>query len=223
MIRINGSGISGSGFGRLGLPCSTALIALTLACALRGATADTVPQAAGSDPAASAPADFTVARTGDVHDFDYLLGAWTTQQRRLKARGVGSSEWVESPPNEHCAHRYMDGLAIVEESRFPNQSPAGLFLYTFSVPKKQWAIFWINSKTGQPDPPDVGGFEGKLGRFYAVDVDNGKPIKVRITWTQLDHDHARWEQAFSYDNHTWETNWISEFTRGDPTLICPKP
>jgi len=39
-------------------------------------------------------------------------------------------------------------------------------------------------------------------------------------WTELDHAHARWEQAFSYDNHWWETNWIAEFTRAEPSTKC---
>ena len=38
------------------------------------------------------PPGYTRARTGDVHDFDYFAGAWTTLQRRLKTRGAGSDE-----------------------------------------------------------------------------------------------------------------------------------
>jgi hypothetical protein len=36
----------------------------------------------------------------------------------------------------------------------------------------------------------------------------------------LDRNHARWEQAFSYDNRTWETNWTAEFVRADPAAVC---
>jgi hypothetical protein len=172
---------------------------------------------------ATVPPGYSMMRTGNVHDFDYLIGAWTTQQKRLKARGVGSTEWIEAPANKHCAVSYLDGTAIVDESRLPTNAAAGLFLYTFNPGKGQWSIFWVNPKTGQPDPPDLGGFTGSRGEFYADDVDNGRPIKVRIIWTTLDHDHARWEQAFSFDNRTWETNWISDMTRADPSVICQKP
>jgi hypothetical protein len=72
------------------------------------------------------------------------------------------------------------------------------------------------------DPPVVGGFVGTRGELYGEDQDNGRPIKVRIIWTETDRDHARWEQAFSYDNRTWETNWISDFTRGVRGEICSK-
>ncbi|WP_457320606.1 hypothetical protein, partial [Roseateles sp. P5_E11] len=40
-------------------------------------------------PAAAAdPPGYTLARQGDMHDFDFLGGAWTTVQRRLKARNT---------------------------------------------------------------------------------------------------------------------------------------
>jgi hypothetical protein len=179
--------------------------------------------APGADsPKQPLPPGFATSVSGSKHDFDYLLGAWTTRQKRLKARAVGSSEWIEAPGNSHCAQPYLGGQAIVEQSQFPNHDPAGLFLYTFNPTKQQWAIYWVDPKAGQLDSPSVGGFEGSRGEFYADDEDNGRPIKVRIVWTKLDHDHARWEQAFSYDDRTWETNWISDFTRGDPAIICPR-
>jgi hypothetical protein len=45
-------------------------------------------------------------------------------------------------------------------------------------------------------------------------------VKVRYTWDKIDNDHARWQQAFSYDNRTWETNWIGDFTRADAFKTC---
>ena len=40
------------------------------------------------------------------------------------------------------------------------------------------------------------------------------------TWEKRDRDHARWEQAFSYDDRTWETNWTADFVRADPETTC---
>ena len=71
------------------------------------------------------------------------------------------------------------------------------------------------------DPaPVVGGFEGNRGEFYGEDQDNSRPVKVRYTWNKIDHDHARWEQAFSSDNRAWATNWTADFTRADPAIVC---
>ena len=52
------------------------------------------------------------------------------------------------------------------------------------------------------------------------DTADGRPIKVRYIWTIADQNHARWEQAISYDDRTWETNWTAEFTRADAAAVC---
>ena len=40
------------------------------------------------------------------------------------------------------------------------------------------------------------------------------PHFVGMAWQVIDHEHARWSQAFSSDHgRTWETNWIMNFTR----------
>jgi hypothetical protein len=36
----------------------------------------------------------------------------------------------------------------------------------------------------------------------------------------MDQDHVRWEQSFSYDNRTGETNWISAMKRANPVTTC---
>lgn len=195
-----------------------------LACAIAIAPCAGNADAPSAAPGAtsSTPPGFSMAVSGDAYDFDFMVGAWNTQQHRLKARNVASTTWVDSPGNQHCARTYLDGKALVEESRFPNGQAAGLFLYTFNPQKRQWAIYWVDPNSGDPGSPVVGGFDGTHGEFYADDEDGGHPIKVRVTWTKVDRDHARWEQAFSYDDRTWETNWIADFTRADPATVCSK-
>jgi hypothetical protein len=174
--------------------------------------------AAAEEPAV--PPGFSLTRTGTSHDFDYFQGGWTTRQRRLKARGVDSHDWEEFPATL-CMRLYLDGLATVDELYMPTKGAAGLTLRTFDRQKHQWSIYWVSSTMGKLDPvPVVGGFDGNRGEFYADDHENGRPIKVRFIWTKLDHDHARWEQAFSFDNRTWETNWTADFTRADTAKVC---
>jgi hypothetical protein len=167
----------------------------------------------------SLPPGYTMTRSGDVHDFDYFQGGWTTHQRRLKARGVGSTDWEEFPATL-CMSLYLGGMATVDELHFPTKGWAGLTLRTFDIEKRQWSIYWVSSATGKLDVPVVGGFDGKHGEFYGEDQDAGRRVKVRYTWNKLDKDHARWEQAFSYDDRTWETNWTADFTRADPAKVC---
>jgi hypothetical protein len=192
---------------------------IVVACALGAIVAGPV-NSADSNTRTDVPPGYSVAVTGAVHDFDYFVGGWTIQQRRLKARGVGSNEWDEFP-GTLCMALYLDGIATVDELYMPKTGRSGLTLRTFDREKHQWSIYWVNSATGKLDPvPVVGGFTGDRGEFYAADQDDGRPIKVRYLWIKRDHDHARWEQAFSYDNRTWETNWSADFVRADPATTC---
>jgi hypothetical protein len=115
---------------------------------------------------------------------------------------------------------YLGGVATVDELVFPTKGWSGLTLRTFDLATRQWSIYWVSSASGKLDVPVVGGFEGNHGEFYGEDRDNVRPVKVRYTWNILDRDHARWEQAFSYDNLTWETNWTADFTRADAASTC---
>lgn len=186
------------------------------ACAVTDGRAASTPVA---KPETSFPPGYTTARTGGVHDFDYFAGAWTTHQRRLKARGIGGTEWEEFPATL-CMSLYLDGMATVDELYFPTKGWAGLTLRTFDPEKRQWSIYWVSSNSGKLGTPVVGGFDGNRGEFYGEDQDGGRPVKVRFIWTKIDRDHARWEQAFSYDHRTWETNWTADFVRADPATTC---
>jgi hypothetical protein len=193
---------------RLGRLLLVATCVLTLA----AARADT--------SVAPVPPGYTLAGTGDAHDFDYFAGAWTTKQHRLKARGVGSQDWEDFPATL-CMTPYPDLPATVDELYVPSKKLAGLTLRTFDGEKRQWWIHWVSSAIGKLDPaPLVGGFQGNHGEFYAPDHDGNRPVKVRFQWDKIDHDHARWQQAFSYDDKTWETNWIADFTRAEPSKVC---
>jgi hypothetical protein len=108
----------------------------------------------------------------------------------------------------------------VDEIVFPTKGWAGLTLRAYDLEKRQWSIYWVSSKTGRLEPPVVGGFERERGEFYGEDRDGDRPVKVRYSWVKQDRDHARWEQAFSYDDRTWETNWTADFTRADAAKTC---
>jgi len=202
---------------RIGAVAASRTLVAALCAACCFAASDAVPAETSSEVL---PPGYSVSRTGDMHDFDYFVGGWVTRQKRLKSRGVGSSDWEEFAATE-CLSLYLGGMATVDELYMPGRNTAGLTLRTFDVAKRQWSIYWVSSVTGQLDPvPVVGGFQGSHGEFYAPDEDNHRPVKVRYVWDKIDHDHARWQQAFSYDNHTWETNWIADFTRADAAKTC---
>ncbi len=159
------------------------------------------------------PATYTTERVGDLHDFDFIEGNWRVANRRLKARGVGSSDWDEFPATSRAA-LHLGGVANVDEIAFPAKGWSGMTMRVFNLEKRQWSIYWTSSKVGTLYPPVVGGFAGDRGEFYGEDEDEGRPVKVRFIWTRLGPNKALWEQAFSPDGHAWETNWVMDLTRG---------
>ncbi len=183
----------------------------SLACAGAPASPKT-PDRSTAVPAASVP---TPELTGDVHDFDFLGGAWTGKNRRLKARGVGSNDWEEFP-GAGRAVSHLGGVTQIEDVEFPTKAWSGLTIRVFNLEKRQWSIYWISSKVGEVLPPVVGGFKGDRGEFYGDDEDDGHPVKVRFVWTKLAGGRARWEQAFSTDGHSWETNWVNDVELARP-------
>jgi hypothetical protein len=197
------------------------LVALT-ACTGTAAGAPPVAAASSTDAPAPNPAGeyaYTTARTGDIHDFDFVAGAWTVQNKRLKKRFVGSNDWEEFPAVD-CAQIYLGGVVNVDELKLPTKGWGGVTFRYFDLEKHQWTIRWVSSRSGRIDEGVRGGFVGDRGEFYGEDEDEGRRVKVRYLWIKHGPDHAHWEQAFSLDGKTWEVNWMNDLTRADPAKIC---
>ncbi len=158
-----------------------------------------------------APFGYSLERTGSRDDFDFIIGDWTVENLRLRERGTGNSTWERFPATLHAEHR-LGGIVNVDEMNFAAPRPAGMTVRSFDLARRQWSIWWISGRDGVMTPPVIGGFAGERGEFFGEDRDGDRPVKVRFTWTR-GAQQARWEQAFSYDDGTWETNWIMEFTR----------
>ncbi|HEY7641667.1 MAG TPA: hypothetical protein VH814_18195 [Steroidobacteraceae bacterium] len=146
--------------------------------------------------------------TGKAGDFDFLAGHWTLRNRRLKTRWTGSDDWDVFPATLRCESR-MHGAVNIDEGDFPTQGFSGMTVRVFDPATQHWALYWINSSRGGLTSPMVGGFNGDRGEFYGDYTDNGRPVVARYIWRR---DLVRWEQAFSPDGKTWETNWIIEHT-----------
>jgi NIPSNAP protein len=158
------------------------------------------------------PVGYTRHRRGGPHDFDFIAGAWTIANRKLRVRNAGSTDWDEFPSTHHAA-LHLDGIANVEEIACPARGWLGMAVRHFRLADRQWSIHWISSTSGAIEPAVVGGFHGDRGEFYGEDRDGGRPVKVRFVWSRPGPTAARWEQSFSYDDGPWELNWVMDFTR----------
>lgn len=153
-----------------------------------------------------------------LHAFDTRPGRWTAHHRKLKERLAGSRDWIEFDGTQ-TAWTMMDGYANTDDNVFDvpgGGAYRGVTLRAYDAKTGQWAIWWLDGRNpfGELDPPVKGRFVDGVGTFYADDTLRGKPIRVRFIWSQMSHDAAHWEQAFSADGgKTWETNWVTDFKR----------
>jgi hypothetical protein len=149
-------------------------------------------------------------------DFDFIIGDWQVQHRRLNSRLIGCTECTEFPGSS-STRKILGGFGNVEDNvlKFPDEEVKAAAFRSFNELSQEWAIWWLDGRAPHHlDVPVVGRFSGTVGTFIAKDSLNGKPITVRFTWHANPGLNPVWEQAFSGDDgKTWETNWVMEFVR----------
>ena len=158
----------------------------------------------------------TPTRQDQVKAFDFLMGAWNVQHRRLTERLIGSDNW-QVFSGQMNARPLLDGIGNMDDNQLdlPGDPYRAISLRTYDPANDKWAIWWLDGRRPHSlDVPVLGQFHEGIGVFFAEDVLEGKPIKVRFKWTGTDTDTPRWEQAFSPDDGiTWEVNWTMDFSR----------
>lgn len=187
----------------------------------RDALASALALAAGSMLAGGANAASQPVEAPDpafapfARDWDWLVGAWSVRHRRLRERLAGSTDWDLFSGT--CVNwPLMGGRGNVDDNvlDLPTGRYRGVGVRAFDVQARQWAIWWIDSRTPGIEPPVRGGFDGGVGTFVGDDTLRGQPVKVRFRWSEITPSSAHWEQAFSPDGgRTWETNWHMDFVR----------
>ncbi len=147
-------------------------------------------------------------------DFDFLVGEWDSTHHRLLKPLSGSDEWEDFTSTSRCIGVW-GGAANFDEIAFPHRNSAGLTLRLYDPDRKEWSLYWADSRRGAPlDPPVVGRFVDGRGEFFGDDTYEGRPIRVRYIWSDITPTSCHWEQAFSVDGgQSWETNWLMDFTR----------
>lgn len=148
-----------------------------------------------------------------TEDFDFLIGTWRVQHRRLGDPLDPASEWTEFEGTQHV-HSYLNGAVSVDETTLAEPGHRGLAFRTYDPTAKEWTIYWVDSRRGRLEPPVRGRFEDGVGTFYGTDEVYGQLVDVRFLWSDISATAARWRQAFSVDGGTtWLPNWEMRFTR----------
>lgn len=149
-------------------------------------------------------------------DFDFFLGNWRVEHRRLRKRLAGSNDWEEFEGRTSC-QRMFDGLVNLNESISyrGGRTSYGMGLRALDEPRGRWADWYLAaSDLSKIDAPLYGRFAKGVGSFYSREVLEGRQILVRGQFVPVGDTEARWDQAFSVDEGaTWETNWIMRYRR----------
>jgi hypothetical protein len=151
---------------------------------------------------------------GAPDDFDFEIGDWVVKHRRLKDRLKSCNEWEEFD-GESSTHKILGGFGNLEDNLIhsPKLSYRAIALRSYNAETRKWSIWWLDGRF--PDSLDttvVGEFSNGVGLFYADEILDGIPIKIRFKWNLVKSCRPQWEQAFSNDGGaTWETNWTMDF------------
>ena len=148
-------------------------------------------------------------------DFDFWIGKWRIYNRKLKTRLNDCKEWLEFEATGE-AFKILNGFGNFDQYRTTLEGAPfeGMTLRLFNPKTKLWSLYWADSNAVALDVPQVGSFDGHLGKFYARDVFQGKDIIVLFHWDKTNPDTPVWSQAFSADDgRMWEWNWYMTFYR----------
>jgi hypothetical protein len=172
----------------------------------------------GSAQAAPATASQSVTGKRDgQRDFDFNLGTWKTNVKRLRNPLTGSRDWIELSGTVNV-RKIWDGRAQMDEVEL--DGPDGHFqimtLFLYNPESRQWSETFANSNAGTLSVPMIGEFKNGRGEFYSQESFNGRSILARQIWSDIKPNSHQLEQAFSDDGgKTWEANYIATLTRAN--------
>lgn len=156
---------------------------------------------------------------GSRHDFDFLIGTWKVQHRRLvDPLDPGCSDWVEFQSIAQVG-AILDGFGTADDTSgaLPNGDRfCGHSLRLYDPARDVWRIWWASlSRPGVLDPPVEGRFNDGVGTFEGPFEHGGQTILARFRWRDTAGPHPVWEQDFSFDGgRRWApVNWTMTHTR----------
>jgi hypothetical protein len=155
------------------------------------------------------------------HDFDFLLGSWRIQNRRLDDPLGESWSEFEASSEAYPILNKLGNVQTYDAPEFPLRPGfQGYALRLLDLEAERWRIWWASTAGGgRLDSPLLGRFRRGVGQFDGTDVIDGREVRVRFLWRGITETSAHWEQSFSFDGgKTFVPNWIMlhERVRGSP-------
>lgn len=142
-------------------------------------------------------------------EFDFNSGSWKAHVTRLK-----EGKWHDYDGVTEVTPVWAGRASLLE---LRAEGPAGVVegagLRLYDPRARQWSLNWANSSDGELGPPTVGRFSGERGEFVDLEPLGGRQIFVRHSWSGMSPKGSRFEQAFSSDGKSWDTNWVMTLAR----------
>lgn len=170
--------------------------------------------------ALAAIAPFASAQDGDAVDvaakerqFDFWVGEWNVENRRLGPEG-----WFLAGKSKARIRPILGGKAILEEWDGLDGEVANTFGISvrFYDPKTgRWVIGlnWPNPRSARFSRME-GAFRHGRAEFFPPHVaGDAWPRATRFTFADALPDTVRWDMANPVDGGGWRTTWIMEFSR----------
>src|SRR5260221_10165483 len=111
------------------------------------------------------------------HDFDFNVGSWKTDIRRLGHPLTGSTSWVHWHGTV-SVRKVWHGRAQLEEVEVDGGGShvEGLTLRLYNPQAHQWSLSWANSEEGTLGAAAVGEFRNGRGGFFDQESFQGRAI-----------------------------------------------
>ena len=158
--------------------------------------------------------------SGSAADFDFLMGIWRCHHRYRVRRLADCNDWIEF---DGTAPRARSWAASATPTRATSPCRAtrytGMSLRTWDPDTSRWSIHWLDSRRPgysfrRSTAASRNGRRSVRHLLRRRRASRAAPIRVRLIWSRIAEQSARWEQAFSLDEgNNWETNWYMDFTR----------
>src|SRR5260370_11333042 len=135
-----------------------------------------------------------------ARDTGFWMGWWPVRSGRRRRWLAGCEEWEECEATS-VARPILGGLGNEDEFRTGYTGGfVGVSFRFFDPATRKWAIYWASTRRpGVIQPPVFGAFSGDTGTFEGSDTFEGRPIRVRFTWSGITTPAPRREEALSHD------------------------
>src|SRR5262249_3890157 len=114
-------------------------------------------------------------------DFDFFIGRWKQQHRRLRERLKGSNDW-EQAGGTLVVRKILGGLGNFEEGTLERETGVSqvMAVRLFTPQTREWSLYVADSVNGWNwSLPQIGAFKEGRGYFYCHEPFGGQHIFSR--------------------------------------------